>query len=175
MCYSDPIMVTYTLMGIMSVTSFSTLFWPSLTDVFNGIGELSHPWQPWTAVFVHGWPGMPTLLHLVGNLVLLALVGPVIERRLGSFRLLGVILLAIFAAGILRILTRVEFNGASAFIWAYAPFLWLIVPLAMVLILTLNGVYPITAFVLGNIYHLSGTIVGFGATWFWRYRLPDKL
>ncbi len=178
-------MVSYILMAIMLIVSLCTLIWPSITDVLGGVGELTYPWQPWTAVFMHGWSGMPMLLHLAGNLVLLALIGPSVEQRLGSHRFLTVTLLAIFAAGVVRILSGVEFNGASAFIWAYSPFLWLlirngeqadktgilyvmwlIIPLAMGLILTLNGAHLIKAFVLGNLYHLSGTIVGFGAVWF---------
>ena len=178
-------MVTYALIALMLIVSLATLIWPSLSGVLGGVGVMSHPWQPWMAVFLHGWPGMPVLLHLTGNLVLLALVGPSVERRLGSVRFLVVTLLAIFAAGIVRILSGVEFNGASAFIWAYAPFLWLlvrngeqtdkagilyvmwlIVPLAMGLLLTLNGTHLITAFLLGNLYHLSGTVIGFGAVWF---------
>jgi membrane associated rhomboid family serine protease len=125
------------------------------------------------------------LLHLAGNLILLALIGSNVERRLGSIRFLVVTLLAIFAAGLVRFLSGVEFNGASSFIWAYAPFLylyvhesegtdksgillvmWLVIPVVMGVILTLNGVRPIKAFLLGNLYHLSGTIVGFGAAWF---------
>jgi len=181
-------MVTYILMVIMLIVSLSTFIWPSLTGVLGGVGVISYPWQPWTAVFVHGWPGMPMWLHLVGNLVLLAFIGPSVERRLGSVRFLAVTLLAIFVAGIVRILSGVEFNGASAFIWAYAPFLWLlirsgqhtdktgilyvmwlIVPLVMGLILILDGTHPLKAIVLGNLYHLSGTVIGFGAAWFMNF------
>jgi membrane associated rhomboid family serine protease len=187
-------MVSYTLIVTMLIVSVSTLIWPSLADVLGGVGDLPYPWQPWTAVFVHGWPGMPMFLHLTGNLVLLAFVGPGVERCLGFIRFLTVTLLAILAAGLLRILSGVEFNGASAFIWAYAPVLWLlirdgeqtdkigilyvmwlIVPLAMGLNLTLNGTHPIKAFVLGNLYHISGTVVGFGAAWFWRDWLLKNL
>lgn len=181
----NPHMVTYLLMAIMLIVSLSALIWPPLANVLGGVGELSYPWQPWTAVFVHGWPGMPLLLHLIGNLVLLSFVGPGVERRLGLVRFLVVTLLAILVAGVVRLLSGVEFNGASAFIWAFAPFLWmfiqdgeqsdkvgilyvmwLIVPLAIGLILTLNGSHPIEAFVLGNLYHLSGTVVGFVGAWF---------
>lgn len=101
-------MVTYTLMVIISIVSLSTLIWPSLTSVLGGIGELSHPWQPWTVVFVHGWPGVPTILHLAGNLVLLAFVGLSLEWRLGAIRFLVLTLLAIFSAGLVRILSGVD-------------------------------------------------------------------
>jgi len=46
--------------------------------------------------------------------------------------------------------------------------MWLIVPLVMGLILSLNEARPVIAFLLGNLYYLSGTIVGFGTAWFWR-------
>lgn len=184
------LMVTYSLTIIMIIISLASMIWPSVTSVLGGVGELSYPWQPWTAVFVHGWPGMPILVHLIGNLVLLAVTGPGVERQLGFLRFLTVTLLAIFAAGIVRLLTGVEFNGASAFIWAYAPLLWffnhkygqtdkagilyvmwLIVPLGMGIIFVLNGVDLFTALVLGNVYHLSGTLVGFCAVRFWKERL----
>jgi membrane associated rhomboid family serine protease len=178
-------MVTYTIIAIILIASLSSLIWPPLTDVLGGVSELSHPWQPWTAILIHGWPGMPMLLHLVGNLVLLAFVGLPVEQQLGKVRFLILTLLAIFAAGVVRHLSGVEFNGASAFIWAYVPFLWLFIRdgqhtdktgilyvmwlfilVMMGLILTLNGTHPIKAFLLGNIYHLSGTVVGFGVAWF---------
>jgi hypothetical protein len=46
--------------------------------------------------------------------------------------------------------------------------MWLIVPAVMGLIFVLNGINPFKAIILGNLYHLSGTIVGFGALWFWK-------
>lgn len=174
--------ITYLLVALMVTTSFGALVWPPLASFVSGVGRLTYPWQPWTAVFVHGWPGMPVPLHLGGNLLLLALVGPPVERRLGAARFLLLTLLAIATAGILRLLTDVEFNGASAFIWAYAPLLWLlirrgdvadkalllwvmwlIVPLAMGLVLALNGANLLAALLLGNVYHLSGTAVGVAA------------
>ena len=184
------LMVTYSLAVIMIIISLVSMIWPSVTGVLGGVGKLSYPWQPWTAVFMHGWPGMPMLLHLIGNLALLVITGPSVERKLGSRSFLFVTLLAIFAAGVVRLLFGVEFNGASAFIWAYAPFLWffnrdaqqtdkvgvlyvmwLIVPLTMGVIFVLNGVNLITAIVLGNIYHLSGTVIGFCMVWFLKDRL----
>lgn len=183
-------MISYLLMVLMIVISLAALIYPPLADIVGGVGAVRFPWQPWTAVFLHGWPGMPLLLHLAGNLVLLALVGPPVERMLGPGRFLLVTLAAIGAAGVVRLLSGVEFNGASAFIWAYAPLLWLlirreeddtaagktgllwvmwlIVPLALGIILVLNGAPLLTAFVWGNIYHLSATVVGFVAAWLWR-------
>lgn len=180
-------LLTYTLMAIMIIVSIGAFIWPPLTGIIGGVGELTHLWQPWTAVFLHGWPGMPMLLHLAGNLILLLLVGPSVERQLGQNRFLLATLIAIFAAGVVRLISNVEFNGASAFIWVYAPFLWrqtrhknsedktallwmmwFIVPLAMTIILVLNGSNILTALFWGNIYHISGTIVGFALVWFWQ-------
>lgn len=180
-------MVTYTLMALMIITSLAAFIWPPLADYVSGVGELHYVWQPWTAVFLHGWPGMPLLLHLAGNLILLALVGLPVERCIGSRRFLLITLIAIAVAGMIRWLTGLEFNGASAFIWAYAPLLWwlirqgketdkvallwlmwLVVPLAMGIILAINGSNLLAALLLGNVYHLSATAVGFAAVWLWQ-------
>lgn len=185
-------LVTYTLIAIMVIVSLSTFIWPPLTGLIGGVGELTYPWQPWTAVFLHGWPGMPMLPHLLANLVLLVLVGLPVERQIEPYPFLLVTLVAIIAAGVVRVITGVEYNGASAFIWAYAPLLWwqarkkgvvdqapllgvmwLIVPLAMGIILALNGNALLSALFWGNVYHLSGTIVGFAFIWFWQRNLSE--
>ena len=174
--------VTYLLLAIITLVTIATLLWPPLANVIGGAGELNYPWQPWTAVFLHGWPGVPRLLHLAGNVVLIIVVGLPVERWLGSARFLLVTVLAIVAAGFARFLTGLPFNGASAFIWAYAPLLWLlirrgqerdkapllwvmwlIVPAAMGIILALGGAPLPQAWLWGNVYHLSGTVVGFAA------------
>jgi hypothetical protein len=48
--------------------------------------------------------------------------------------------------------------------------MWLIVPLALGIMLTLNGLNSLPALVWGNVYHLFGTAVGFIVAWFWK---PD--
>lgn len=169
------------------MTSLAAFIWPPLADYVGGIGELNYMWQPWTAVFLHGWPGMPLLPHLAGNLILLALAGAPVERHIGSRWFLLLTLMAIAMAGVIRWLTGLEFNGASAFIWAYAPLLWwlirqgketdkagllwlmwLVVPLTLGIISAINGTNLLTALLLGNVYHLSATAVGFAAIRLWQ-------
>ena len=60
-------MATYTLMALMIIISLAAFIGPPLAGLVGGVGELTYPWQPWTAVFLHGWPGMPLLLHRGGN------------------------------------------------------------------------------------------------------------
>lgn len=175
-------------MVIMTAVSLAAFFWPPLTNIIGGAGEINYPWQPWTAVFLHGWPGFPLLLHLAGNLILLALIGPVVENRLGKKWFLAVTIATIGTAGLIRLFTELEYNGASAFIWAYAPLLlfqvrngnetgqegvllvmWLVVPLAMGILISLNGAGLLTALLQGNTYHFSATAVGFTAVWLWQH------
>ncbi len=120
-------------------------------------------------------------------MILLVLVGPPVERQLGTLRFLLLTLIAIATTGIVRLVTGIDFNGASAIIWAYAPLLWwlirqkkstdqaailwvmwLIVPLTMGILLMLNGTPLLKAVFWGNIYHIAGTIVGFFFIWLWR-------
>lgn len=189
--------VTYALIAAMAIVSLPTLAHPRLYAVFGGVGTLEYPWQALTSAFEHGWPGVPLLPHLIGNLVLIWLVGPAAERLLGAWRFLVVTAAALALYVAARWLTGLEANGASVFIWAYAPIvfvgrrrlartedmekynvvlfiMWVAVPLGMGLVIALSAsVGPLLALAAGNAFHASATVAGVAAALLWRRRLRE--
>jgi len=190
--------VTHSLVAAMLIVSLSTLVFTSLYGVYGGVGELDYPWQLLTSAFEHGWPGVPLLPHLIGNLILIWVMGRGAERLLGGWRFLALTAAALALYGITRQSTGVDANGASVFIWAYAPVvfvgrrrlrqvddvekynvllwvMWVVVPLAMgIIIAASTRIGFVLALLLGNAFHLSATLAGVGAALFWRRRLHSQ-
>ncbi len=195
-------LVTASLAAGMVVTSLSALAWPEVGDLLGGVGRLHYPWQVWTSAFMHGWPGFPLLVHLFVNLVLIGFVGVAAEKLLGAARYLAVTALALGLYWLARRLTGIEANGASVFLWAYAPILfvamrhvvrsgrpltdayqrakgflvimWVVVPVFMVGILAVRGTAILTAVAFGNVFHLSATVAGVAGAVAWRERIRRR-
>lgn len=185
----------------MLLVSGATLIDPGLERVFGGVGRLRYPWQEVTAAFEHGWPGVPLLPHLAGNLVLLALAAPAAERALGAWRFLVLTLAALVLQVAVRRTTGIDGNGASLFLWAYPPVLWAcergrpgeqappagalpvapvlfvtwgVIPLVMTGLLLAQGHGPVVAFLGGNAFHLAATAAGFAAVAAWRGHIRHR-
>jgi membrane associated rhomboid family serine protease len=112
--------VTYAYLGLSVAATVVAMARPDLEAALDGIAPREHAWQPLTAAFLHGWPGVPRWLHLVVNGFLMLRLGPYCERLLGSgrFLLLSVLALAANAA----VLTRTDgVNGSSLVMWAWGP------------------------------------------------------
>lgn len=190
--------VTYALAAAMLVVSVPSMFWLDVNGAFTGVGPIRYRWQILSSAFQHGWPGVPVLAHLAGNLFLISIVGPVAERAIGSFRFLLVTLGAIAAYSWARQSTGIEANGASVFIWAYAPIvywsvrganpsgglygrirgaliiMWIIVPAAMTA-LTIRAVGPLLAFPVANVFHISATVTGLVGAFAWRDHARERI
>jgi len=141
------------------------------------------PWRFLTSVFLHG-----SVVHLLYNLLALALFGSILEKFIGGRRFL----LVFFLSGLLASLVSVNFYanslGASGAIYGVLGCLALIRPRMMVwtygmplpmflaaIIWTIGSVLGI--FIpsnIGHIAHLSGIVVGivFGISI--RMRMPRK-
>lgn len=189
-------LVTWILTAAMLIVSVPTVIFPALNGVFGGVGYRAYPWQVFSSAFQHGWPGFPLLLHLILDLVILQFTAPIVERMLGAARFLGLTLLSILCYWIARMLTGLDANGSSVFIWSYAPMLflaltlarsrgwrkgaateefrftltimWVFVTLAMAVFLFLGGVDPLRALLYGNAFHISATVAGFAGAAVWR-------
>ncbi len=115
--------VTLALAAGCLVVSLATLARPDLYGALGGLRPLSHPWQPATAAFEHGFDGVPLVAHLAGNLVLLWATGRIAEPLLGSLRYACVTALAIACFALALLVGPVDGHGASSFIYAYPPVL----------------------------------------------------
>lgn len=149
-----------------------------------------------TAPFVHGFSPASTIPHLIGNLVLLLVAGSEVERALGHGRFIQLTGAALLGYSAIQLIGHFEVNGASVFIWAYAPALavryasgdrrsrsgatvavlvvmWIIVPLLMTAVPYTFGWTGtvLGAFLVANTFHLSATVIGIVAAWWWRARL----
>lgn len=187
-------LVTYALIAGMLVVSLATFIYPQLYDIVGGVGRLQYPWQWVTSAFEHGWPGVPLLPHLIGNLLLISIVGSDAERLLGSARYLVLTGLALVLYWATRTLTGLDATGASVFIWAYAPVvffgqryayakgsegrhelaailivMWIIIPFGMGILVSLSSdIAPLIALPIANAFHISGTVAGSIGTWVWK-------
>ncbi len=74
-----------------------------------------------TSPFVHGFSTVSLVPHLAGNLVLLWYAGSRVETGLGTARFALLTLGALAAYAAIQTVGALEVNGASVFVWAYAP------------------------------------------------------
>ena len=196
--------VTYTFLGLCFAVTVPTLIDPGLYDVFGGIEPRRYPWQLFTAVLEHGFPGFPGIVHLGLNTVLILAAGPPCERLLGSGRFLLLCLTAAAANAGLQLLGE-GVNGSSLVIWSWGPplawglyqagktrgvgvwevnpgitgiliIMYVAVTMAMTFLPYLAGWrgHPLTAFLLGNQYHLAATAVGAAAVPFLAPRIAAR-
>ncbi len=160
------------------------MFEPGLYSMIGGLKPLASPWQRLTLAFQHGFPGLPAPVHLGFSLVLLAVCAAPVERLVGPARFTLVTVCAMGAYAVAHLVPSVDGHGASGVIWAYAPILfvarrrrreeqpgrdaavltvmWVVVPVVMTLLVYASGYRgnPLTALVLANLFHISGTLVG---------------
>lgn len=116
----DRPVVTWAFLALCVGVTVPSILFPSLADVFGGIGPRRYPWQVFTAVFEHGWPGFPAAVHLGLNAFLILECGRPCERLLGSGRFLVLGLASVAANAGTQVLTE-GVNGSSLVIWAWGP------------------------------------------------------
>lgn len=113
-------LATYAILVLSWAVTVASLAYPSLYEVFGGLEPRTHPWQLFTAVFEHGWPGFPGLLHLGLNTFLMLECGVPCERLLGTRRFVALSLAAMLANAGVQMLGEGA-NGSSLIIWAWGP------------------------------------------------------
>ena len=112
--------VTYAILAAAWVVTIPSLLYPELYEVFGGLEPRTYPWQLFTAVFEHGLPGFPGLLHLALNTFLMSECGVPCERLLGSRRFVVLSIAAMTANAGTQWLGEGA-NGSSLIIWAWGP------------------------------------------------------
>lgn len=113
-------LATFAMLALSWVVTLPSLVFPELYDVFGGIEPRTYPWQLFTAVFEHGWPGFPGIIHLGLNTFLMLECGVPCERLLGTRRFLLLSFLAMIANAGTQLLGEGA-NGSSLVIWAWGP------------------------------------------------------
>ena len=194
--------VTLFLITCMLLATLPALSFPKVDKLFSAASPQPYPWQFITGAFAQGWAFLPPLLHLAANLALFFFVGPLTERLLGSARFLFLMLAALLAGGLVRSLPGYGPTGASAFILACGPVLWLhwmairndpvfptwrkawlgLLVLGMLVVVPLiygawlarqSNASPL-AFLQANAVHLTAILVGGLAAGLWHRRLQAQ-
>jgi membrane associated rhomboid family serine protease len=111
---------TYGFLALCYAVTLPSIAFPGLYEVFGGIAPRAYPWQLFTAVFEHGWPGFPGLVHLALNTFLILECGVPCERLLGTGRFVALSAGAAFANAGMQ-LAGEGANGSSLVIWAWGP------------------------------------------------------
>ena len=117
--------LTLALMSGCVLASLPLLLFPSLREKL-GTGASPLTLAILTSPLVHGFSRASVVPHLAGNLALLWYTGSRVETVLGTLRLALLTLGALVAYVAIQVVRDFEVNGASVFIWAYAPCLALL-------------------------------------------------
>lgn len=112
--------LTLALIGGCLLASLPLLLMPSLRNTL-GSGASRPVVGLVTSPFVHGFSTASLVPHLAGNLALLWYAGSLVERGLGTARFAVLTLCALGAYTAIQTFGALEVNGASVFVWAYAP------------------------------------------------------
>jgi len=115
-------LVTYGLIICCALISVPTWINPLLRFVFGASLQPDFFWQPFTAPFEHGGPYLGLSTHFVLNMLALWYCGSVVESMLGHWRTLFPAILSVAVyVGLLWFVLKWRADGASIFIWSYAP------------------------------------------------------
>ncbi|MDF1557250.1 MAG: rhomboid family intramembrane serine protease [ANME-2 cluster archaeon] len=108
--YAIPVSRNYSLYIIMVcvvVYLLQLIFWPEFDNLFmlTPSEVASKPWTLFTYMFLHS---KFRVFHILFNMLVLFFFGPILERKIGSYRFLSVY----FGAGLLSALGHMVFSGS---------------------------------------------------------------
>ncbi len=175
---------------LVSIPTYLSLKYYSL---FGASESVAYPWQnPITSQLEHGsylgeltGEGIPLLVHLIFNLLVILVMGILAERILGTFRFLLLTVTAGLVSYLIMILFHLYENGASGIVWAYGPVAFVILIkllrknkrlllkdvtfyLSALLLLLMWIIISLIGGTSTLIFHLAATLVGAVFTWIWR-------
>lgn len=175
----------YGILGLTILVFILQVLIPGLTGllILDASTIIERPWGAVTSIFLHSG-----ISHLFFNMLALFFFGPVLERRVGSGRFLGLYLGSGIIAGLAQVLVfpGSAVLGASGAIFGvlgtlailtpdlivYLYFVPLRMAYAVVLFAALD-LYPVllnTADGIGHIAHLSGLAIGLAAGLYYRQK-----
>jgi len=105
--YAIPVSRNYSLYIMMAcvVVFFLQQLIPAFTGLFLLVPQMAaiRPWTVFTYMFLHG-----SGIHLLFNMMVLFFFGPILERKIGSYKFLSVY----FGAGLFSALGHMVFSGS---------------------------------------------------------------
>lgn len=131
--------ISYILIACCLVVSIPTYFFPRLYYVFGAsmFGQRSaYFWQNYiTSHFEHGsffvetqiTQGVPLLLHLISNILVVGLFGSIVERLLGTLKFVLLSLIAVLSNIAASFAINSFGNGVSGIAWSYGPIVFVII------------------------------------------------
>ena len=182
--YNAPTVLTFSLLCAL-ILFLSGTFFPNLIknwflvpgrEDFNA-GDFKN----WVTILTHVM-GHAHWEHLISNLTLILLIGPMLEERYGSSSLLFMILITALVTGILNVLFFPKgLLGASGVVFmmillsSFTNFSHGEIPLTFILVLILYlGVQIFNRSNDGNISHFAHIIGGLCGSFFGFFRVPRR-
>jgi membrane associated rhomboid family serine protease len=171
--YNAPTVLTFTFISavvlLLSQTLLRAYNLEELWFMVPGKGGFSPgSFHSWITLFTH-IAGHDSWSHLVSNFAVILLIGPILEERCGSYRLLVMILVTALITGLLNILFfSTALMGASGVVFmmillaSFTNFTAGEIPLTFVLVLVLYlGQEVVKSFASNNISEFAHIVGGF--------------
>jgi membrane associated rhomboid family serine protease len=183
--YNAPTVLTFTFISAIVLLLSQTLLraYPleELWFMVSGKGSFSPgSFRCWLTLFTH-IAGHANWSHLVSNFAVILLIGPILEERCGSYRLLLMILVTALITGLLNILFfSTALMGASGVVFmmillaSFTNFNAGEIPLTFVLVLVLYlGQEIVKSFASNNISEFAHIVGGFIGSLFGYFMRPN--
>jgi len=189
--YNAPTVLSFTLLCAL-VMFLTQKFFPGDG---NAVKSLAEDWftvpgrdafrfgslKNWLSIITHAL-GHKDWMHLINNLTLILLIGPMLEENYGSKRLLVMMLVTVLVTGILNIiLFRSSLMGASGVVFmmillsSFTNFSHGEIPLTFILVLVLYMGLPLfNASGPNNISHFAHIVGGMCGSFFGFFHPPRR-
>lgn len=100
--YNAPVILTFSLLAA-AVLLLTEFVWPDFTRRYFAVRPWLHDTVDYVTLASHIL-GHASWAHLFGNFTLILLLGPILEERHGSGKLLGMILITALVTGIINVM-----------------------------------------------------------------------
>ena len=172
MSFNSPVILSFAFASFM-ILLFDQVFGGALTRALFSVYRSSF-WDPLTYLRFFGHVlGHANWDHLIGNMMMFLVIGPLLEDKYGSMNILMVILSTAFVTGVIHFLLfpKVALLGASGIVFAFILFASMTslkegeIPITFILVALFyigkevhQGLY--TSDNISNLTHIIGGLVG---------------
>ena len=182
--YNAPTVLTFSLLCALVLFLSRTIFPNLIDDWFMVPGRDSFrigSFKNWVTILTH-IVGHAHWLHLINNITLILLIGPMLEENYGSTSLLVMIVITALVTGILNVLLFHSYLlGASGVVFmmillsSFTNFSHGEIPLTFILVLILYmGVQLFNSSGPDNISHFAHIVGGLCGSFFGFFRTPRR-